>query len=288
MILPRFELSEPTSVQEACRILERSNNARVIAGGTDLLVNLKKRVFTADLLISLDKIAGLGGISFSREAGMTIGSMARIADIAASPVVMQNFPALAVACGKLGSAQVRNRATIGGNVCSARPAAETIGPLTAYGAVAVIAGPDGVREQPIERFFKGPGQTVIAKGELLTGLKIPAWPPHTGASYMKHGIRRAMEIAVVSVTTLATIENDICRRARVVLGAVGPTFIRCPVTEAFLEGKKISEEVADQAGQMAVNACTPITDIRASADYRRQLVRVMVKRSLLEASSQAK
>ena len=133
--------------------------------------------------------------------------------------------------------------------------------------------------------FKGPGQTTIGKGEFLAGITIKSPAANTRYSYIKYGIRRAMEIALVSVTSLITLENNTCRSARIILGAVAPTFIRCPITEEFLTGKNLTEEVAGQAGQLAVDACSPITDIRASADYRRHLVQVMVKRSLLEAVS---
>jgi aerobic carbon-monoxide dehydrogenase medium subunit len=288
MILPRFELAEPISTREVCDILQKTDKVRVIAGGTDLLVNLKKKVFTADTLVSLSQVPDLNGISFSSSSGLTIGSMVRIADLAISPVIAAHYPGLANAAGKLGSPQIRNRATIGGNVCSARPAADMVGPLVAYGAIANIATAANSREERIERIFKGPGQTTLAKGEFLTGFKIPAPAKNTGISYIKYGIRHAMEIALVSVTSLVVIENEKCVTARVVLGAVAPTFIRCPATEEFLEGKAITGDVAEQAGYSASEICTPITDIRGTADYRRQLVRVLTKRTLLEAAGQIK
>lgn len=289
MILPRFELEEPTTVKEVCYILQKNNSVKVIAGGTDLLVNMKKKVITADILISLDKLAQLDQLSFSNEKGLTLGAMSRIADIAASPVIKDHYPGLAVAAGKLGSPQIRNRATVGGNVCSARPAADMVGPLTAYGAVAIIATADGEREEPLEKLFKGPGQTTLKKGEFLIGFKIKTPFRNTGISYIKYGIRHAMEIAMVSVTSLVELDKGNCQASRVVLGAVAPTFIRAPKTEAYLKGKTISKAVAEQAGEMASGECSPITDIRASAEYRRQLVRVLTERSLLEiAASQSK
>lgn len=283
MILPRFDLLEPSSVKEICKALQSGNNSRVIAGGTDLLVNLKKKVFTADTLISLDKAAELKEMSFSDEKGLTLGSAVRIIDVVDSPVIQENFPALAAAAGKLGSWQIRTRATIGGNVCSARPAADTIGPLIAYGAFAVIASPDGTREELIETIYKGPGQTTLAKGEILQAIRIPKPLKNTKVVYTKYGIRQAMEIALVSVTTSVTLENDICTTGKIVLGAVAPTYIRCIKTEEFLKGKAITEDTAEQAGQVASESCKPITDIRASADYRRQLVKVLVKRNLLSS-----
>ena len=283
MILPRFELLEPTSVKEACEVLKSNDSVRVIAGGTDLLVNMKKKILTADVLVSLDKIKGLNEISYEEKSGLSVGPMVRIADLAASTVVQQHYPALALAAGKLGSPQIRNRATLGGNICSARPAADTIGPLIGYGAVVRISGPGEDREVPVENFFKGPGQTNLGKGEFLSAITAGAPDADSRASYIKHGIRRSMEISLVNVTSVLSMDNGTCSSARLVLGAVAPTFIRCPVTEGFLAGKAISEDVAEQAGHMAVDICTPITDIRASADYRRQLVRVLVKRCLLQA-----
>jgi CO/xanthine dehydrogenase FAD-binding subunit len=285
MILPRFELLEPTSVKEVCDILQRNNDTRVIAGGTDLLVNMKKKVIMAGTLVSLDKISELKDVSYSGKTGLTMGSMVRIADVAESPIIKTNYTTLATAAGKLGSLQIRNRATIGGNICSARPAADTIGPLIAYGAVARIASPDGAREEAIETIFKGPGQTTIQKGEFLTAITIKSPEENTVSSYIKFGVRRAMDIAVVSVTSLITLKNDTCSLARLVLGAVAPTFIRCLKAEEFLLGKDLSEDVAEQASQLATEASRPISDFRASADYRRHLVQVLVKRSLLETAS---
>jgi CO/xanthine dehydrogenase FAD-binding subunit len=285
MILPRFELLEPTSVKVVCDILQRNNDTRVIAGGTDLLVNMKKKVIMAGTLVSLDKISELKDVSYSGKTGLTMGSMVRIADVAESPIIKTNYTILATAAGKLGSLQIRNRATIGGNICSARPAADTIGPLIAYGAVARIASPDGAREEAIETIFKGPGQTTIRKGEFLTAITIKSPEENTVSSYIKFGVRRAMDIAVVSVTSLITLKNGTCSLARLVLGAVAPTFIRCLKAEEFLLGKDLSEDVAEQASQLATEASRPISDFRASADYRRHLVQVLVKRSLLETAS---
>jgi len=283
MILPRFDLLEPSSVKEVCQALQAGSNARVIAGGADLLVNLKKKVFSADTLVSLGKVSELKDMSFSDEKGLTLGSAVRIIDIVDSPVIKKNYPALAAAAGNLGSWQIRDRATIGGNVCSARPAADTIGPLIAYGATAVIAGPNGTREELIETIYKGPGQTTLAKGEILQTIKIKKPAAGTKVSYIKYGTRQAMEIAIVSATVSVTIENGTCVDGKIVLGSVAPTYIRCLKTEEFIKDKKITEDTAEQAGQIASESCKPITDIRASADYRRQLVKILVKRNLLNA-----
>ncbi len=284
MILPRFELMEPVSVSEACDILGQNEKAKVIAGGTDLLVNLKRRVISADVLVSLAGIPELTQI-LTGPAALTLGPMVTIADVANSPLIKASFPVLCQAAGRLGSWQIRNRATIGGNVCTARPAGDTIGPLIAYGATAEVTGAHGKRTEPFGKLFQGPGKTTIHPGELLTGIALATPAAHTGGSYVKYTLRNAMEIALVSVTSLLTIEHGVCRSARVVLGAVAPTFVRCPATEAFLVGKQITEDVAEEAGRLVIDACRPITDLRASADYRNTLVQVLVKRSLLEAAA---
>ena len=209
-------------------------------------------------------------------------------EIETSPVVRKNYPVLAKAAGKLGSLQIRNLATIGGNICSARPAGDTIGALIACGAAVQITSSKGVRNEPIETIFKGPGQTTIGKNELLTGITLKKPVSNTGSSYIKYGVRNAMEIAMVSVTSLVTIEGGVCKSARVVMGAVGPTFVQCTKVEEFLVGKPISESVAEKAGQLALDAAHLRNSLRASAEYRRNLIQVLVKRSLLEAASEVK
>ena len=287
MILPRFEIAEPATVKEACAILEKNPNARVIAGGTDLLVILKTKVFTTDLVVSLLKIAELKTISFSEKAGLSIGPLATITEIETSPVILKNYPLLAKAAGKIGSAQIRNRATIGGNICSARPAGDTIGPLIALGASVKIAGSRKNRSELISGIFKGPGETTIGRNEILTGITIKTPVAKTGSEFIKYGIRNAMEIAMVSVTTLINLKGDACASAKIVAGAVGPTFIECEAAEKYLAGKKISDDTAAEAGRLAMESCRPRSSTRASAEYRRQLVQVFVKRGLLESAASA-
>jgi carbon-monoxide dehydrogenase medium subunit len=285
LILPRFELAEPESISQACELLRQDEKARVIAGGTDLLVNMKRGVTSAGLIISLNKIPDLRGTQMPGRTNLAIGPLMSVAEVAGSALVKDDFPVLAAAAGKLGSMQIRNRATIGGNVCTARPAGDTIGALVAYGASARISNGSTERTESFERLFRGPGQTTLKHDEILTSIMLKKPAPHTTGSYIKYTIRNAMEIALVSVTTLLTMDGGVCREARVVLGAVAPTFVRCAVTEGFLVGKKVTPEVAEAAGKLVIDACSPITDLRATADYRRDLVQTLVKRSLLESVS---
>lgn len=287
MLLPKFEFVEPVSIRSACAALQKTESSRVLAGGTDLLVSMKDKSITADVVVSLAKIARLRTQSYSRTKGITLGSMVTIAEVAESPVVRSVFPVLAQAAGKLGSLQVRNRATIGGNICTARPSGETIGPLIAYDATVQVAGVNGAREETLPDFIQGPGKTTIGKDEILTAIVLKTPARGTGGSYAKYGVRNAMEIAIVSVTCLVTIQNGKCSSARVVLGAVAPTFIRCPGAEESLIGREISEVVAEEAARRAAAACTPHTSRRGSSEYRKKLVEVLAKRALLDAAANA-
>jgi carbon-monoxide dehydrogenase medium subunit len=237
-------------------------------------------------VISLEKISALKQIQYTEAAGLTMGSMVTISELSETPVIKQKFPLLATAANKIGSPQIRNRATIGGNICTARPAGDTIGPLTAYGAeVQLVLGKES-RWEPISKFITGPGKTNRKDGEVLAAIRIKPFPANTGVSYIKYGVRKAMEIAMVSVTTVLTFKGDECEKAIIVLGAVAPTFIHSDDAEAALKSRKITTPVAEQAAEMAAACCRPITDTRASAEYRRDLIQVLTKRGILEAAKQ--
>jgi carbon-monoxide dehydrogenase medium subunit len=286
MILPRFEFREPRSVEEVCSALQQgAGRAMVVAGGTDLLVNMKKKLVNPGFLLSLGKIIQLKGISRSDSGGLRIGSLVTMAELAGSKIVRDEFPALAKAASTLGTPQIRNRATIGGNVCSARPAADTLGPLIAYGAKVRLMGSEGERPVSIEELIKGPGETILGPTEILTDLFLPPPLSDSRSSYIKMGLRKAAEIAIVSVTTVIALEpaNGHCKSARVVLGAVAPVFIRCPESEQALMGRSITEDLATQAGVLAAQQCKPISDMRGPAEYRRMLVETLTKRAILES-----
>jgi carbon-monoxide dehydrogenase medium subunit len=212
--------------------------------------------------------------------------MVTVSELAETPIIKQKFPLLAIAANKIGSPQIRNRATVGGNICTARPAGDTIGPLTAYGAeVQLVLGKES-RWEPISKFITGPGKTNRKDGEVLAAIRIKPFPANTGVSYIKYGVRKAMEIAMVSVTTVLTFKGDECEKAIIVLGAVAPTFIHSDDAEAALKSRKITTPIAEQAAEMAAACCRPITDTRASAEYRRDLIQVLTKRGILEAAKQ--
>ena len=286
MILPRFQFLEPETFEEVHHLVEKNKgDAVLMAGGTDLLVNLKRKVIKAKVVISLEKIKSLKQVHYSESAGLTLGSMVTVSELAETPIIKQKFPLLAIAANKIGSPQIRNRATIGGNICTARPAGDTIGPLTAYGAeVQLVLGKE-TRWEPISKFITGPGKTTRKEGEVLAAIRIKPFPANTGVSYIKYGVRKAMEIAMVSVTTAITFNGDKCEKATIVLGAVAPTFIRSNEAEEFLVSQKVTLSAAEKAAELAAGGCRPITDVRASAEYRRDLVRVLTKRGIMEAAA---
>ncbi len=285
MLLPRFAFHQPASVAEALEVLgQYGDQAAVIAGGTDLLVNMKHQKLAPKHLVGRERIEELEGLA-ADNGHIRVGPRLTASALAGSEDLTGSAAALALGAGALGSPQVRNRATVGGNVCTARPAADMCLPLLALEAKALLAGPAGDRELPLDEFFLGPGQTAREPGELLTGLLIPKPAPGSGAGYEKLGLRKALEIALVNVAAVLTLDGDgkTIKAAKVALGAVAPTPILAPGAEAALVGRAAGEEAFAQAGQAAAADAKPITDHRGSAEFRREMVEVLTRRALRQA-----
>lgn len=290
MLLPRFDYHEPGSVAEACELLSQfKGKGKVLAGGTDLLVNLKKKVFTTANVISVGKLPDLKGVE-KNDGRVRIGARENVADLAENALVKQTFAALASGAGWLGSPLVRNLATIGGNVVSARPAADLPPSLIAYGAEALLQKTGGERTVPVESLFTGPGATILAPDELLTALILPAPLPNSGAGYQKLGVREALEISLVNVAAFIALDgpDGPIKAARVVLGSVAPTPIRAQSAESALIGEKPSEALFEKAANAASGDSRPIDDFRGSAAYRRAMVGVLTKRALDAALKDAR
>jgi carbon-monoxide dehydrogenase medium subunit len=276
----RFEYFEPVSLAEASTLLARyGGRAQPLAGGTDLLVELKEQLRRADCVVNIKKIPGLDRLGFDPQAGLRIGALVTARALEVSTLIQEKYPSLLQAVRELGSIQVRNRATVVGNVCRASPSADTLPPLIADGATVSLHGPRGKRSLPLEEFFTGPGKTALALDELMTEIVVPAPAPRTGKFYIKHGRRKAMELATVGVAVTATEDSDV----RIVLGAVAPTPIRARKAEALLRGKKIDGALIERAAQAALEESRPISNVRASAEYRREMVRVLTRRALTQA-----
>jgi CO/xanthine dehydrogenase FAD-binding subunit len=284
-----FQYLKPTSLAEALGLLnEHGDKAKVIAGGTDLMIQWKKKLLSPDYLISLRNVPELNFINC--DGSLRIGSATPHRSLELSPEILKWFPVISDAVSGLGSVQVRNSATIGGNLCNAAPSADTAPPMLVLEAQVKIASTAGERSVPIETFFKGPGKTVLQTGEIVTEFSIAQPLPGTGMAYTKHTRRKAMDLPILGVAVLLSFNEDLstCTRARIALGVAAPTPMRAKQAEAFLEGQSINEKVLAEAGEIAASEASPRTTIRGSEWYRRDMIRVLVKRTGLVCQQRAK
>jgi len=280
----RFEYFEPKTLREAIGLLgQYSGQASILAGGTDLLVEIKERIRKPNYLVNIKRIPGIDHLIFDENDGLQIGALVTVREVEKSAIVQDKYAGLAQAAKELGSIQIRNRATVAGNICRASPSADTLPPLIADGAAVNIIGLDGERTVVLEEFFTGPGQTVMGSDEVLIGISVPCPEPQTGKAYIKHGRRKAMELATIGVAVVLVLDGEVCQSARIVLGAVAPTPIRVPEAENVLRGSIINKSAIQQAAELAMAASKPISDVRSSADYRRKMVRVLTSRAIEQA-----
>lgn len=287
MLLPKFDYHDPDTLEAACRLLaELGEKAKPLAGGTDLIVNMKKKSVLPAHVVSLSRIGELKRLD-GENGTLRVGACVTAAEIAASPEVSRMFAALAKGAGSLGSPLIRNLATIGGNLVTARPAADMPGPLLVYDAQLVLKSSSGNRTVPIEGFFKGPGQTVIAADEILTEIVLEKPGGQAGSGHAKLGIRNALEISLVNVSAYLSFESGRIKKARVALGSVAPTPILSPSAEKILTGEKPSPALFAKAGAAAASDSRPIDDFRASAEYKRAMVETLARRALAEAHEEA-
>jgi CO/xanthine dehydrogenase FAD-binding subunit len=290
MILPKFEYHEPATLQEACDIIaDLKGKACALAGGTDLLVNMKKSVVSPKHILYLGRIKELAGIE-KTNGFLSIGAVTKASEIAESPVVNHDFSAIGQAAASLGTPLIRNLATIGGNVVSARPAADLPPSLIAYGAKVVLENLGGSRCIDLEGFFKGPGETTRKPDEILSKVLVPYPPYYSGCGYAKLGKRKTMEISIVNVAAFIAMEgpSGAIREARIALGAVAPFPMRAGRAETALKGERPGEVLFAKAGRVAAEECKPIDDFRGSALYKREMVAEMTKRALAMAFEEAK
>jgi len=289
LLLPKFDYVEPKDMAEACGIMaEEGILSKVIAGGTDILVNMKKGTISPQRLVSVAKLPGLCEME-SVNGGISIGSHLIVAKLAEFDIIKKEFPMLAGAARVLGSPLIRNRATIGGNIVTARPAADLPPPLMALGAKVSLESKQGTRDVLLDNFFVGPGQTVMRSDEILSRIIVDKMPPFTGGGYIKLGHRNALEIAIVAVASRITLDkpDGIIKDARVILSAVAPKAIHAVSAENVLIGQKPTPELFEAASKLAGNDCSPISDIRGGAEYRCAMVEVLTKRTLAVALKEA-
>ena len=275
-----FEYVAPATAAEAVKLLvENSDHARALAGGTDLIVDLKHDPGSIDLLVDVSRIPEFRGIE-ETDDGLRIGSMTTFGEIMAHPVCQEMMPAVVDAAHTVGAVQTRNLGTVGGNLVTCVPSADSAPSLMVLDARVTVIGSDGAREMPIEEFFVGPRKTVLEPDELLQSLLIPKTSLGKPSHFLKHGLRKGQALALVNAAAALQLDGDKIAEPRLALGAVYPTPLRCTEAEAFLDGKPATEEVVSEAADIAVSEIKPIDDFRSSAKYRRHIVRVFSKRVL--------
>jgi len=281
-----FDFYQPATLHEASLLLKQNGpGGRFLAGGTDLVIAMKEKGLLPKYIVDLKRLPGLSGIRENRDGSISLGALTTLHEIETSPLIKRKYPFLAQSAAEVGSIQIRNRATIGGNMANASPSADTSPALMALGATASIASASGERNIAVEEFFKGPGQNAMTSDEILTEVTIPKTGANLVGEYIKFSPREMMDLAYVGVAVVYNLANDKkCTGVRIVLGAVAPTPIRAVRAEAALEGQVLSEAVAEKAGQIAAEEAKPISDVRSSADYRRAMVGTMTKRALLNAA----
>ncbi|MGA2464722.1 MAG: xanthine dehydrogenase family protein subunit M [Thermodesulfobacteriota bacterium] len=306
--MKKFDYFRPKTFEEALTLLAQyGEKAKLIAGGTDIIVMIKQKTMAPDVLISLQGIPGLDQIKFN--GSLSIGPMVTHRAIEKFEVIRKNFSALTDAADFLGSIQIRNVATIGGNICTAAPSADTATPLLVLGTQVRIKSLKEERTIPIEEFFKGPGKTVLKPGELVKELIIPKPLPNTGSAYYKLQRRLALDLPILGVSVLISLDKNkvtcsdmlctaspissvlhkmeedqiVCKEVRIALGVAAPTPLRSVKAEALLRGKKLSDELLEEVAATAAKEAQPRDSIRGEAWYRRDMIKVLVKRMAMKS-----
>jgi len=289
--LADFEYLAPKNLKEACSFLkEHGDKARVMAGGTDLLVGMKQRIMRPQVVIGLKSLPDLDSISYRDGQGVSLGALATHRSIVDHPSLRRDFGGLWTACSKIGTPQVRNMGTVGGNLCNAAPSADTAPPLIASQAALKLAGLEETRTLPMEDFFVGPGRTALRPGEILVEIDVPRPPSRSALVYHKLPARSAVDIAAVGVAVFLALApgKETCEEVRIALGAVGPTPLRARSAEGVLRGERLTDQAIEKAAQMASADARPISDVRASAAYRSEMVKVLTREAVKQAFRQAK
>ena len=287
--MARFDYLEPHSLDEALGMLEKNGTrARLVAGSTDFLVRWRTGSWRPEVVVCMQHVPGLDGLGFNDDDGLSIGAMVTVQDIEQSVTVRARYPALAASASAFAGVQVRNLATVAGNVCNASPAGDTLPALLAYDAQCRVVSSKGERWLPLTEVFVGPGQTALAAGEIMTELRLPTPAPNSGGLYIKHSPRGAMDISAVGAASVVSIGSDgACASVRIALGAVAPTPMRAHGAEGRLIGQIPTDENIAESARLAAHASRPIADVRSGAEYRREIAQVLTERTLRHAAATA-
>ena len=283
-----FDYAAPASVAEAVGLLTAHANARLLAGGTDLLVQLRAGRKETDLVVDAKRLPELNAIHYDPARGLTLGSAVPCYRIYRDKDVARAYPSLAEVASLIGGTQIQGRASIGGNLCNAAPSADSVPLLIALGATCRVAGPRGSRDVAVEDFCTAPGRTVLQPGELLVSLHLPPPPPHSGARYLRFIPRNEMDIAVAGAGVEVILENGRFLSARIALAAVAPTPLYVREAGEALAGSPVDEASIAAAAEIARRSARPITDMRGTADYRSHLCAVLTRRALEAAVARAR
>ena len=282
----RFEYLEPESIEEALTVLSQyQGKSKIIAGGTDLMLQMRSKAIRPEYVVDITRIPGLEYIAFDGQQGLRLGALTTIRALETSGELQRKYPIISQAASQLGSVAIRNVATVGGNLCNALPSAETSQALLALSAQVRVVGPGGERTIPLEGFFTGVGKTLLQPDEILLEILVPESLPHTSGIYIKHSPRGPIDLAIVNITVLMTMEQDhrVCRDVKIVLGAVSPTPLRAKKAENMLKGKRVDGALIDRAAQVASDEAHPRQgSIRGSFEYKKEMVKVLTGRAIKE------
>jgi carbon-monoxide dehydrogenase medium subunit len=283
-----FEYLEPTTVAEACALLKRHGaEAKVFAGGAHLTILMKQGLYQPKVLVNIKKIPELRGIDFDPQCGLTIGALVTHHDLETSPLVKQRLPVLSEAEKEVANIRVRNMATIGGNLASGEPLTDLAQIFIALDGIAKVAGAGGQRTVALEELFVDFYQTSLADDEILTHVVLPPLAPKSGIEYIRFSSSSVVDKPSVGVAARISLENDVCKIVRIVLGCVGATPIRARKAEAVLTGRSLDAVLASEAGAIAGRECSPSSDLRGSEEYKRAIVRTLVKRAVSQSYARA-
>lgn len=279
-----FVYERPGTIGEAIAAM-RADDARALAGGTDLVPQLREGRRRAAHIVDLKHVPEMMEITALTDGSVSIGAAATATAVARHAAIAAGYPAVADSAQLIGGLQVQNRASLGGNICNAAPSADGVPALICHGAQALIAGPRGTRETPVETMFAGPGRTTLAPGELLMAIRLPPVPPGAAGAYRRFTPRREMDIAIAGAAAWLRISEDgMIAEARLALASVAPKPIRAPTAERRLLGERPTGALFEEAGRLAAQDARPISDTRGSAGYRRTLVAVLMARALADCS----
>lgn len=279
----KFEYRTPDSLPGALEILDAEKDAcKVLAGGTDLILQMKQRLVLPSVVLDVKQVPELNRLEWNEKEGLCIGAAVPLSRLLALTGLPKAFHILFQACSLIGSTQIKNRGSIGGNICNAAPSADSAPALLCLDAEVRVASRKGERGIPLEEFFLGPGKTVLSEDELLVEIRIPTPPASSAGYYLRHTTREEMDISVAGVAAFLTLSprSGQVQAVRIALGAVAPTPTRAPGAEAFLEGRTITRAVIEQAAETAAGEAEPISDLRSSSAFRRELVKVLTRRTL--------